>query len=160
MGWPLLERGRLTSPPVDANECARTSVYRGRLYWMDVGGRYLTEGHWPLAPIWSLLYWMDAGADFEQRGHWPPRPHMVPPLLRDAGADFEQRGHWPPYGAASAVVTHADESRGSKAFSSVYGSVCLSVCLSAETTITNLATVIDDHEYSPIIINIRLKGQK
>jgi len=43
------------------------------------------------------------------------------------------------------IITHADNSRGSEAFSSVCDSVCLSVCLhdktkTAETKITKLST--------------------
>jgi len=58
----------------------------------------------------------------------------------------------------ASVITHADDSHGSKAFSSVCVSVCLSVCLcvclcdktkTAETTITKLVTGVVHHESSP-----------
>ena len=52
------------------------------------------------------------------------------------------------------IITDADDSRGSKAFSGVCVCVCDSVCLHnktkmAETTITKLSTGIVRHESSP-----------
>jgi len=51
------------------------------------------------------------------------------------------------------LVTHADDSRTSKAMSGLCDSVCLSVCphvkKTAEITITKLGTGIDHHDDSP-----------
>jgi len=69
------------------------------------------------------------------------------------------------------IITHADASRGCKAFSGVcvclsislcvclLVSVCLCVCphdktKTAETTITKLATRIVHHKYSPTKVNV------
>jgi len=63
------------------------------------------------------------------------------------------------------VITHADNSRGSKAFSGVC--VCVRVCVSphdktktAETTITKLATDSPSRVIAYQSINVRSKGQK
>jgi len=63
------------------------------------------------------------------------------------------------------VITHADDSRGSKVFSNCCVSLFLCVCLSAQRNqngsnyITKLATGIVHHKFSPPI-NIWSKGQR
>ena len=66
------------------------------------------------------------------------------------------------FAASVNVITHADNSRGSKAFSGVCLCVCVCVCphdrtKTAETTITKLATGIVHQSPRPPI-NIRSKG--
>ena len=64
---------------------------------------------------------------------------------------------------ASYIFTHADDSRGSNAFTRVCVRVCVSVCphdktKTAETTITKLATKIVHHESWPTINIRKVKG--